>query len=114
MSRRSIVTLMVLCLGLQGPVAAYASTVAEANGSRCALMSVVSMAHAAGHAHSAREGCCPGGAPAAFCCASLVAVAITGIGKPMQAQLRLLPSPVFVGSSFLSRGNPPLLRPPIP
>jgi hypothetical protein len=115
MKRRLIAFLIVMAIGLQSPIIAYAAAAAGTTGAGSALMPCDSAAHAATHPGISPKSCCPGGEPTANCCLSicLVAVGVTARPAPTRAYAPTAPPFRPTASSFTSRGDAPLIRPPI-
>jgi hypothetical protein len=107
MTRQLIVLIVLWALGLQG--------VQAAAGAASAGMTSECVTSSANPAESARQSCCPSGSHAAGCCldACFAAVAVTPapalavwIGRTASVRHVLL-------TRFTSRGDSPLIRPPI-
>jgi hypothetical protein len=115
MKRRLVAFLIVMAIGLQSPIVAYAAAAAGTTAAGSALMPCDSAAPAATDPGTPDKSCCPGGAPTANCCLSvcLLAVGITAPPAPTRSFAPTVPSVRHAISSFSSRGDAPLIRPPI-
>ncbi|HEV7358342.1 MAG TPA: hypothetical protein VGN99_10145 [Steroidobacteraceae bacterium] len=107
MQRELIVLILMLAIGLQGSVAAFAAT--------SPLMSTHCQTTATAPSDASQDSCCPKGQRAMSCCLDLCLstvgttvspTALTWFAPP--AKLQPVKSP-----SFSSRGDSPLIRPPI-
>jgi hypothetical protein len=107
MKRELIALILMLAMGLQGSMAAFAATAL----STPAACQTTAMAHSA----ASQDSCCPKGQRAMSCCldlclstvgAAMSSVAITLSSAP--ASLQAARPPIF-----FSRGDSPLIRPPI-
>ena len=108
--KRQFITLFVmLAIGLQG------STVAFAGVSR--LMSMDCQAAAMSHPDASQDSCCPKGQHSTSCCleacAGTLAGAVTAIPRALGWLGSAPPPPEFRSTHFSSRGDSPLIRPPI-
>jgi hypothetical protein len=115
-NRRLLALLLVLALGVQGPLVAYASTVADAETVGCGLATGTPASPADAQSHAAPDSCCPGGAPGAGCCFTLclVSAGATGPTVLVHGYSRAVPPTRPIALAFTSRGDAPLIRPPIP
>jgi hypothetical protein len=107
MKRELIALILILAIGLQGSLAAFAAT--------SALMSTDCQSTAAAHSDAAQDSCCPKGQRAMSCCldlclstlgATVSPIALTSLDRPSEP---LASKPAI----FSSRGDSPLIRPPI-
>jgi hypothetical protein len=115
MKRRLVAFLIVLAIGLQSPIVAYAAAAAGTTAAGSALMPCDSAARAATDSGTPHKTCCPGGEPTANCCLSicLLAAGITAPPAPTRFFAAAVPTLRLAISSFSSRGDSPLIRPPI-
>ena len=108
MNRRLVALLIVLAIGLQGPILAYADTVTAGHSANCCL------GHGCGQTSEGSSPCCPAGGPAATChtdSAVLTAI-IASQSSPSALPLQFLTSES--GSvPFATESLGPELRPPI-
>jgi hypothetical protein len=107
MKRQLIALIVILALGLQGSVAAFAAA-SEMMSSDCTTSSV-------GQSDTSHKSCCPSGLHTASCCldACLATVAVAmspGSSVWYGRSARALP---IHTATFSSRGDAPLIRPPI-
>ena len=107
MKRRLIAVMLMLAIGLQGSMAAFAST--------SSLMSTDCRTAAISHSDASQNACCPKGQHAMSCCLDMC-FADVGISVSQTALVRYArsaPSLPDGTSTFSSRGDSPLIRPPI-
>lgn len=115
--KRSLFTfLLVLVLGAQGPLAAYASRVAD--GITVGSVLAVGGPDSTAGAHSSYatpDSCCPGGGPGANCCFTLCLTSAGAMECPVltRGYSRTLLPIRSDAPAFTSRGDAPLIRPPI-
>jgi hypothetical protein len=98
MKRQLIAVILMLAIGLQGSIAAFAAT-APSMSTGC----------------QSADACCPKGQHAMSCCLDLC---LTNVGVSVSAAVlawypRSTPSLPASISNFSSRGDSPLIRPPI-
>jgi hypothetical protein len=112
MKRRLIALWVVLAIVLQGPMVAYASTAPNAG---CAMMQHRGAVPAAAHHDGTRKPCCPDSAPTATCCISGFEVAAGPVNFSLPTRLAAYAIPLArpLAVAFASRGDSPLIRPPI-
>jgi len=112
MKRRLIGLWLVLAIVLQGPMVAYTSTAPNAG---CAMMQSLGAVPAVDHHHGTREPCCPDSAPTVTCCVSGLAVGAgpVNFSLPVRLAAYTVPLPRPLAVAFASRGDAPLIRPPI-
>jgi hypothetical protein len=105
-NRRFIALLVMLAIGLQGPILAYAGTVTE-KPAGCADHTLV-------HGSNADSSCCPQGIAPGLCCAGgIVLTAVPSAPVIRLAEpLRLSPPPSGP-VAFATQRPTPLIRPPI-
>ena len=109
MKRQLIALIAMLAIGLQGSLAAFAGI--------SPLMSTDCQTAAISHSDASQDSCCPKGQRSMSCCledcAGTVAGAVTVIPQVLNwlGSATLLPQ--FRTTHFSSRGNSPLIRPPI-
>jgi hypothetical protein len=106
MKRQLIALIVMLALGLQGSLVAFAAA--------SALMSS-DCASSAASQDTSHKSCCPSGLHTASCCldACVATVAITMSPATLVWYGRTAPALQFRSASFSSRGDSPLIRPPI-
>ena len=109
MKRQLIVAIVLLATGLQGSVAAFARV--------CPLMPADSQTSAVSHSHASQDCCCPKGQHAMSCCLEACVCTVAGAVTTTAQALNWLGSatlvPQFQSKRFSSRGDSPLIRPPI-
>jgi len=105
MKRQLIALIVMLALGLQGSLVALAA--AEPQMANCKTL--------AESQNVAHKGCCPSGLHTASCCldACLSAVAVTVSPASLVWYGRIGRAQTFRTVIFSSRGDSPLIRPPI-
>jgi hypothetical protein len=106
MTRRVLALILMLAVGLQGSVAAFA---ANAPGqSDCQTT-------ADSHTGASHTSCCPSGSHLANCCqdACPTAVAVTASSAALVWHRRAASILQFHTTAFSTRGDSPLIRPPI-
>jgi hypothetical protein len=109
MKRQLIAIIVMLVIGLQSSVVAFAAA--------SPLMSTDCQTTAISHSDASQDSCCPKGQHTMSCCleacvgAVAGAVAMTPQALNWGAQAMLLPQ--FRSTHFSSRGDSPLIRPPI-
>jgi hypothetical protein len=107
--RQFIALIVILAIGLQGSVVAFAGI--------SPLMSTDCQTAATSHSDASQDSCCPKGQHSMSCCleacAGTVAGAVTAIPKVLNwlGSATLLPQ--SRSTHFSSRGDSPLIRPPI-
>jgi hypothetical protein len=107
-NRRFIALLVMLAIGLQGPILAYAGTVTAKT------MPAGCTGHTLGHSSDNDSSCCPQGIAAGFCCAG--GIVLTGIPSTQvtrHAERPHLSPPASGPVAFASERPTPLIRPPI-
>jgi hypothetical protein len=107
MKRELIALILILVIGLQGSMAAFAST--------SPLKSTDCQTTAMAHADASQDTCCPKGQRAMSCCLDLCLSTLGATVSPTALALIATPAKLqAVNSSiFISRGDSPLIRPPI-
>jgi hypothetical protein len=107
MNRRVVALLLVVAIGLQGPILAYAAVAT-------ATMPAACQDALPGHGGNDSSSCCPQGLLPGVCCPG--GLVLAGVGSAPVALLAL-PShllPIASGSVPIATERPaPLLRPPI-
>jgi hypothetical protein len=107
MKREFVALILMMAIGLQGSIAAFAAP--------SPLMSTDCQTAATAHSSASQDSCCPKGQHAMSCCLDLCLstvgttvspVALTWSAPPVKLQ-------AAKSSSFSSRGDTPLIRPPI-
>jgi hypothetical protein len=109
MKRQLTALILMLAMGMQGSLVAFAA-VAPLMQSDC-QSSVYSLA-------APHQACCPGGGshPASCCldaCLAVAAVALPALPASLVSYSRPTPERHFGTANFFSRGDSPLIRPPI-
>jgi hypothetical protein len=106
MRRELVALIMMMAIGLQGSMAAFAAT-SPAMSTDCES--------AIGQSDASQDSCCPKGQHAMSCCLDLCLATVGAVPSP--AALTWFSPPAkpqtAKSSSFSSRGDSPLLRPPI-
>jgi hypothetical protein len=109
MNRQFLAAIVVLAIGLQGSVAAFAGI--------SPLMSTDCQTAAISHADAAQDTCCPKGQYSMRCCLEACTGTIAGAVTMTPQALNWLGSATllqrFSSTDFFSRGDSPLIRPPI-
>jgi hypothetical protein len=108
-NRRFIALLVMLAIGLQGPILAYAG-VANAK-----TMPTTCAGHTPAHSGNDDSSCCPQGIAPGICCAGgmvLTGIPSTPVTRPAE-RLHLSP-PASGPVAFATERPTPLIRPPIP
>jgi hypothetical protein len=109
MKRQFIALIVVLAIGLQGSVVAFAGI--------SPLMSTDCQTAAISHSDVAQDSCCPKGQHSMSCCLEACAGTVAGAATVIPQALHLLGStsllPQFRSTHLSSRGDSPLIRPPI-
>jgi hypothetical protein len=107
--RQFIAVVVLLAIALQGSVAAFAQI--------SPLMLTDCQTTAASHSDSSQDSCCPKGQHTIGCCleacVSIVAGAVTTAPQALHWPGSALLVPQFLSTRFSSRGDSPLIRPPI-
>jgi hypothetical protein len=110
MKRQFIAVIVMLAIGLQGSVAAFAGI--------SPLMSTDCQTAGLSYSDAAQDSCCPKGQHAMSCCleacAGTVAGAVTKAPQALNWHPHAALPPQFRVTRFSSRGDSPLIRPPIP
>jgi hypothetical protein len=108
MKRQFLAAIVVLAIGLQGSVVAFAGI--------SPLVSMDCQTAAISHADTAQDTCCSKGQYSMRCCLEACTAPLAGAVMKPQA-LNWLGSatllPQFSSTNFFSRGDSPLIRPPI-
>jgi hypothetical protein len=107
MKRGLIALILIFAVGLQGSFAAFAAT--------SPLMSTDCQTTAAAHSDAAQDSCCPKGQHAMSCCLDLCLSTVGTIVSPIPITWFDRPSEAMAAKPaiFSSRGDSPLIRPPI-
>jgi hypothetical protein len=107
MKRQLIALIAMLAIGLQGTMAAFAAT--------SPLMSTDCQSTASLHSDASKDTCCPKGQHAMSCCLDLCLsnVGVTVAPAALAWFARSAPVVPAQISIFSSRGDSPLIRPPI-
>jgi hypothetical protein len=105
MKRQIIALLVILAVGLQGSVSALASAAMQYN---CTTSAV-------SHSDNPQESCCPSGQHSPSCCLDACVIAVGVTASPAFSIWHVLTAqPLqFRFMTFSSRGDSPLIRPPI-
>jgi hypothetical protein len=107
MKRELIALILILASGLQGSLAAFAAS--------SPLMSTECQTTAVAHSDASQDSCCPKGQGAMSCCLDLCLSTVGTTVSPV-ALAWFAPPAVLLAikpSIFTSRGDSPLIRPPI-
>jgi hypothetical protein len=109
MKRQLIAFVVMLAIGLQGSVVAFAG-ISPLTAADCQT-TVVS------HSDASQDSCCPKGQHRMSCCLEACAGTVAGAVTTMPQALNWLGSatlvPQLLSIRFSSRGDSPLIRPPI-
>jgi hypothetical protein len=109
MKRQLIVAIVMLAIGLQGSVVAFARI--------SPLMSTDCQTSLVSHSDASQDSCCPKDQHAMGCCLEACVGAVAGAVTTTPQVLKWLGSstllPQFLSTRFSSRGDSPLIRPPI-
>jgi hypothetical protein len=105
MKRQIIALLVILAIGLQGSVSALAA----------AAMQYDCTTSAASHSNNPQESCCPSGQHSPSCCLDACVIAVGITASPTFSIWHGLTTQTlqFHLTTFSSRGDSPLIRPPI-
>jgi hypothetical protein len=107
MKRDLIALILMLAIGLQGSLAAFAAA--------SPLMSTGCQTTAATHSDALQDSCCPKGERAMSCCLDLCLSTVGATVSPVALSWFASPAQLLTArpSIFSSRGDSPLIRPPI-
>jgi hypothetical protein len=109
MKRQLIALIVMLAIGLQGSVVAFAGA--------APLMSTDCQTAVFSHADASQDSCCPKGQHTMGCCLEACVGTVAGAVTTPPQVLSWLGSatlvPQFLSTQFSSRGDSPLIRPPI-
>jgi hypothetical protein len=109
MKRQLIAVIVMLAIGLQGSVVAFAGIFP--------LMSTDCQTAAISHSGASQDSCCPKGQHTMGCCleacVGTVAGAVTTMPQVLTSPKSETLVPQFLSTRFSSRGDSPLIRPPI-
>jgi hypothetical protein len=107
MKRELIALILMIAIGLQGSMAAFASISPS--------MSTDCQTAATAHSDASQDSCCPKGQHAMSCCLDLCLSTVGVTEPPIVLALFTAPAELQVAkaSIFSSRGDSPLIRPPI-
>jgi hypothetical protein len=109
MKRQVIAFIVMLAIGLQGSVVAFAGI--------SPLMSADCQGAVVSHSDASQDSCCPKGQHAMSCCLEACMGTVAGAVTTMPQALNWLGSamlvPQLLSTRFSSRGDSPLIRPPI-
>jgi hypothetical protein len=109
MRRQLIAVIVMLAIGLQGSVVAFAGI--------SPLMSTDCQTAAISHSGASQDSCCPKGHHTLSCCLEACVGTVAGAVTTSPQVLKWLGSamqlPQFLSTRFSSRGDSPLIRPPI-
>jgi hypothetical protein len=107
MKRELIVLILMIAFGLQGSMAAFAAT--------SPLMSTDCQTTATAHSDALQDSCCPKGQRAMSCCLDLCLSTVGATVSPIALRWFSPPAKLLAAkpSIFSSRGDSPLIRPPI-
>src|SRR5580692_2446403 len=109
MNRQLIALVVMLVIGLQSSVVAFAAI--------SPLMSADCQITAISHSGASQDSCCPKGQHTMSCCleacVGAVAGAVTMTPQTLNWDAHAMLLPQFRSTHFSSRGDSPLIRPPI-
>jgi hypothetical protein len=109
MKRQLIAIIVMLAIGQQGSVVAFAGI--------SALMSTDCQTTVVSHSDASQDSCCPKGQHTMGCCLEACVGTVAGAVTMVPQALNWLGSatlvPQFLSTRFSSRGDSPLIRPPI-
>ncbi|HEV7612663.1 MAG TPA: hypothetical protein VGO37_12345 [Steroidobacteraceae bacterium] len=109
MKRQLIALIVILVVGLQGSVVAFAG-ISPLMLTGCATAAIP-------HSDASQDSCCPRGQHTASCCLEACAGTVAGAVTAVPHALNWLGSATLLPHSrtthFSSRGDSPLIRPPI-
>jgi hypothetical protein len=107
MIRQLILVTLMLAIGLQGSLTAFAAT--------SPLMSTDCQTTAISRSEMSQDSCCPKGQHAISCCLDLCLsnVSVTVSPAGLNWYSRAVMAPPVLASSFTSHGDSPQIRPPI-
>jgi hypothetical protein len=109
MKRQLLALIVILAIGLQGSVAAFAGI--------SSLMASDCQTAAISHSAASQDSCCPKGHHTMSCCLEACLGTVAGAATAAPQALKWLGSamllPQFLSTRFSSRGDSPLIRPPI-
>ena len=109
MKRQLIAFIVMLAIGLQGSVVAFAGI--------SPLMSTDCQTAVVAHSDASQDSCCPKGQHTMSCCLEACVGTVAGAATTMPQALNWLGTPTlvpqFLSIRFSSRGDSPLIRPPI-
>jgi hypothetical protein len=109
MNRQLIAVIVMLAIALQGSVVAFAGI--------SPLMSTDCQSAAVSHSDASQDSCCPKGQHTMGCCleacVGTVAGTVTTTAQSLNWQGSATLVPLFISTRFSSRGDSPLIRPPI-
>jgi hypothetical protein len=107
MKRGLIALILMIAVGLQGSMAAFASTSPRMS-SDCQTTAMT-------HSDASQDSCCPKGQRAMNCCLDLCLSTGGATVSPIVLALFAAPAELQAATSsiFASRGDSPLIRPPI-
>jgi hypothetical protein len=107
MKRELTALILMIAIGLQGSLAAFAAT-SPLMSTDCGTTAVV-------YSDASQDACCPKGQYAMSCCLDLC-LSTVGATVPPIALIRFAPPAELLATKpaiFTSRGDSPLIRPPI-
>jgi hypothetical protein len=104
MKRQLIALILMLAIGLEGSVAAFAAPSPASTDCQ-----------ATAHSRASQESCCPIGQRAMSCCLDLCLLTVGATVSQIALTWFIPPSELMVAKPaiFSSRGDSPLIRPPI-
>jgi hypothetical protein len=107
MKRQLVAVILMLVIGLHGSLAAFAAT--------SPLMSADCQTTAISASAVSQDSCCPKGQHALSCCLDLCLSTVGATVSPVASTWFARSAPVLPAKSsiFSSRGDSPLIRPPI-
>jgi hypothetical protein len=109
MKRQLIAIIVMFAIGLQGSMVAFAGI--------SPLVSTDCQSAVSSHSAASQDSCCPKGQHTMGCCLEACLGTVAGAVTTMPQALNWLGSamlvPLFISTRFFSRGDSPLIRPPI-
>jgi hypothetical protein len=109
MKRQLIAIIVMFAIGLQGSMVAFAGI--------SPLMSTDCQSAVSSHSVASQDSCCPKGQHTMGCCLEACVGTVAGAVTTTPQSLNWLGSatlvPPFISTRFSSRGDSPLIRPPI-
>lgn len=111
MRRRILSLLLVIALGLQAPLASFGAALLASGDTGSSMMFSGCPMAAAHHIDRSKKSCCPDRERTAGCC--MIVVGMMSSAVPFVRQPHFAAVFRFRIPAFTSRGDAPLIRPPI-